>query len=622
MGDCHCSNIAIMQLFHELKQQFPALPDHVVSQCIAQNSHDKDVCAASLRETQKLTRPFFGSFPPNTTTSPIVGISSNPIDLNSSKVQQRPVSLDVSPLSASLPPQQCQTYFHKRRFLPPLPPLISSLDTSPSTSSGIRVQAPSSAPPISHFTRDFFPNTPSSRGVSISSPITPEKRTCNDVKNNINVLTPTSGFKLNVNVACSPATDNRDFVQTENPFKHTSINSDKFLGSNNINESSYVPIDLHTRSYTSVSLTLRPPSSEPQPPIDIRSKGSSLTYSTSSSDPRGFQSRLQISIGPTSENLGSVSAARIRPSTMSHSKQPNNVTSMGSIPHNNLQRSSGLSNFSAGLQHESTIMNPSQHSSSAATKIIPTQSDCSSNDQNFPITPSIAQPKFSLSLNTSINKEPPISSPSKQPVIDVNLLTLNNVPKHQKQLVTEQYIRKEKLAKELKIEKGKLAAMKKELETLSKPRDPLVSLQELGKRLRSEIYQLRLECNLLADEVDQRSDPTVPFGETNEEFYQGIYTGQVLNLPAFTTSSTLPPPLPSVPPALEPDRNDNHYVDNDNNKDGPSWICEMCTFDNHPLMDTCEQCDMPRFPSLEAQGETRDIHIRVTHHHNFSPRIN
>lgn len=36
MGECHCSNITIMQLFHELKQQFPALPDHVVSQCIAQ----------------------------------------------------------------------------------------------------------------------------------------------------------------------------------------------------------------------------------------------------------------------------------------------------------------------------------------------------------------------------------------------------------------------------------------------------------------------------------------------------------------------------------------------------------------------------------------------------------
>lgn len=58
-----------------------------------------------------------------------------------------------------------------------------------------------------------------------------------------------------------------------------------------------------TRSFTSVSLTLRPPSSDPQPPIEIRSQGSSLTYSTSSSDPRGFQSSVQIS----------VAAARIRP---------------------------------------------------------------------------------------------------------------------------------------------------------------------------------------------------------------------------------------------------------------------------------------------------------------------
>lgn len=63
------------------------------------------------------------------------------------------------------------------------------------------------------------------------------------------------------------------------------------------------------RSYTSVNLTLRPPSSEPQPPIDIRSAGSSLTYSTCSYDPRqGFQSQLQICIGPG--GVGSISALR------------------------------------------------------------------------------------------------------------------------------------------------------------------------------------------------------------------------------------------------------------------------------------------------------------------------
>ncbi|VVC88595.1 unnamed protein product [Leptidea sinapis] len=25
-----------------------------------------------------------------------------------------------------------------------------------------------------------------------------------------------------------------------------------------------------------------------------------------------------------------------------------------------------------------------------------------------------------------------------------------------------------------------------------------------------------------------------------------------------------------------------------------SWQCHMCTFRNHPLLDKCEECDMPR----------------------------
>ncbi|KYN33492.1 hypothetical protein ALC56_12204 [Trachymyrmex septentrionalis] len=53
MGECHCSNITIMQLFHELKQQFPALPDHVVSQCIAQVHR----WPLSVRSVALLNRP-------------------------------------------------------------------------------------------------------------------------------------------------------------------------------------------------------------------------------------------------------------------------------------------------------------------------------------------------------------------------------------------------------------------------------------------------------------------------------------------------------------------------------------------------------------------------------------
>lgn len=66
------------------------------------------------------------------------------------------------------------------------------------------------------------------------------------------------------------------------------------------------------RPFTSVNLTLRPPSSDPQPPIDISSGGGGLTYSSCSYDPKqGYQSKLQISIGP--RGSGTVSAARTRP---------------------------------------------------------------------------------------------------------------------------------------------------------------------------------------------------------------------------------------------------------------------------------------------------------------------
>ena len=47
---------------------------------------------------------------------------------------------------------------------------------------------------------------------------------------------------------------------------------------------------------------------------------------------------------------------------------------------------------------------------------------------------------------------------------------------HQKKLVAEQLARKERLAKELRAEKGRLEAMKKEVQALTRP-DPLISPQ-------------------------------------------------------------------------------------------------------------------------------------------------
>lgn len=45
-------------------------------------------------------------------------------------------------------------------------------------------------------------------------------------------------------------------------------------------------------------------------------------------------------------------------------------------------------------------------------------------------------------------------------------------------------------------------------------------------------------------------------------------------------------------------RNDNVVGRNNINErlqqeGGHPWTCNMCTFQNHPLLNKCEQCDMP-----------------------------
>ncbi|XP_053974943.1 TGF-beta-activated kinase 1 and MAP3K7-binding protein 3 isoform X3 [Hylaeus volcanicus] len=595
MGECHCSNIAIMQLFHELKQQFPALPDHVVSQCIAQNSHDRETCARSLRATQE-SRPSPGAFPPAALCGVLQQQQQQPSPQQHPQQQhpqQQRTSLATQQrcCAMSLAQRTTATSSNTRAHRP------ASLDIgttrrcplSCTRANTISASSPIAANPATPFSapaacpnRSFFDDCTG-----------PADANCTNHIQNAGKEPP--GFELNVNVACSPA-GNRDFrtVPTIGGVCKRSeliIDPRSHYAEPVVNVENTGPQIDHTRSYTSVSLTLRPPSSEPQPPIDIRSQGSSLTYSSSSLDPRGFQSRLQISIGAGA--VGSVAAARIRP-PMGSSRPNSLIPPVQTGP----QRPPGLpAGPPSQLPRPTTTMSaPTTPSVPSTTNIVPTNS--------LPTTPS-----------GPTTTSPPSSPVGEriQPNSDQNRSPLNQVAEHQRKLVAEQLARKERLARELRAEKGRLEAMKKELQSLTRPYDSMPP-QELKLKLRSEIYQLQLECDRLADEVDQWSDPRVPLGETNEEFYQDIYTGQPLPP---VPGSFNPPPLPSQPPAWRSELTGNN-VDRDE-RDGPSWVCRMCTFGNHPLMNKCEQCDMPRLLDHGNTGETQDIHIRVTHHHNFSP---
>ncbi|XP_047355317.1 TGF-beta-activated kinase 1 and MAP3K7-binding protein 3 isoform X1 [Vespa velutina] len=589
MGECHCSNIAIMQLFHELKQQFPALPDYVVSQCIAQNSHDKEICARSLRATQE-SRPTPGAFP---LPPPAAAVAAQHHHQSHQQQQQQHYQQQQQQQ------QRCCAMNHQslQRITSngngSRPPRPASLDigvarrypigcsrtaASPSVTTNEPL-APSSAPAACK-ARGFFDDVPSA----------------NTNGNNCSSSNVAPGFELNVNVACSPA-GNRDFRTV--PTIGTCKRSDLVVEPRPHYAEPQLAVGKnagqfdHARSYTSVSLTLRPPSSEPQAPIDIRSQGSSLTYSTSSLDPRGFQSRLQISIGPGS--VGSVAAARIRPPM--GPARPNSLLPPAQI---SPQRPPGLP---AGPP--SQLPRPTTTMSAPTTPSVPTITNIISSN-SLPATPS--EP-------TAIS--PPSSPVKEKPLIgqDQNRSPLNQVAEHQRKLVAEQLARKERLAKELRAEKGRLEAMKKELQSLARPPDSSISPQELKKKLRSEIYQLQIECDRLADEVDQWSDPRVPLGETNEEFYQGIYTGQ----PFLPSSHLAPPPLPSQPPVWQPSTGNADVNDREEDRDGPSWVCRMCTFDNHPLMNKCEQCDMPR---LLDHGNAGRIHGLPLEQVNMSNSFN
>lgn len=344
----------------------------------------------------------------------------------------------------------------------------------------------------------------------------------------VNVVTYSSerhpeNYEVNVNYSTSPNTRVRSALQLS-PVPH-------FLSN---------PPPQQSRSYTSVNLTLRPPSSEPQPPIDIRSAGSSLTYSTCSYDPRqGFQSQLQIRIGPG--GMGSVSAVR------THVPPP---------PH--------IYHLPLPLRHHHQLKEEEEEAE-----------------------------------RTELEASQP----------------------HTQVLLRQQLERKNKLQRELCKEKENLRAMQQEVQEMKKDLEqrqrrkqilslPMVStVMQKVQELRAEILRLQEECKKMTQEVDHNLDARVPLGETNEEFYKNIYTGQ--------RGFILPPS--SQPPSQRPDPGPGpgRGVQSGEPSEGPHWTCSQCTFRNHPLLDKCETCEMPRI--MLAGGEMQDIHIHVTHH-NFPAR--
>ncbi|XP_059607977.1 uncharacterized protein LOC132255829 [Phlebotomus argentipes] len=158
---------------------------------------------------------------------------------------------------------------------------------------------------------------------------------------------------------------------------------------------------------------------------------------------------------------------------------------------------------------------------------------------------------------------------------------------------------KNSLQNEFVNDQKRLSSMQRSLETL---REPFSA--ENSQRVLHEITQLRTDCERMARAVE-KFGPYV-LGETNEAFYDNIYTGQ--KLPAQVRRSRSTRISQSTSQAVI-----NHHIQvlsgRANGVGAEPWTCCMCTFANHPLLDNCEQCDMPRFASPPPTSATHVFHM-------------
>jgi len=160
-----------------------------------------------------------------------------------------------------------------------------------------------------------------------------------------------------------------------------------------------------------------------------------------------------------------------------------------------------------------------------------------------------------------------------------------------KALLSHQMDQLLKLHKELAEGKKEVDGMKSDIKVLEqelKAQDLMLQGQAPKivvevKQLETDIDNLRGACNQMSEKVTHLTAGKVPLGETSINF-ENYLTAAQTSVPESSTSGVPGAPLSSNPllprPALS--------------QEMARWSCSECTFQNHPSLEACEICEMPR----------------------------
>lgn len=162
-------------------------------------------------------------------------------------------------------------------------------------------------------------------------------------------------------------------------------------------------------------------------------------------------------------------------------------------------------------------------------------------------------------------------------------------------LLIHQKARMERLHRELEVQKKKLDKLKTEVNEMennltqrrlnrSNSVSQIPSLEEM-QQLRSCNRQLQIDIDCLTKEIDLFQARGPHFDPSAiHNFYDNIgFLGPVPPKPK-GTQSVDPRSTAKTPTKVTETEED----------EGAQWNCTACTFLNHPALNRCEQCDMPR----------------------------
>ncbi|XP_050677178.1 uncharacterized protein LOC126973866 isoform X2 [Leptidea sinapis] len=529
-SQCACTNISLMQLFHELKQKFPGVPDHVVSNTIELYCHDKKACENHLLREVKtsLTHAYHGS-------SLAAARQLNNLKIN--------------------PPPKCRNQ-----------PIVRHDIIRPTNVTSVTCQAPQTALISTSILDDLELSTDNNQNIV-------EKKPVEAVNSPVAIVNLDNCFvKYNADSPSDLELTNEkqgNITKEANP-EHVTEAQQSEITNYRILKSNKIKSNLHERlDCVKEKKTIKKDKEEPKKEVKEESLVESkeepkLEQQTKPQRPNtlnfikpnpdiAFNEGLKPQ--PEAETFHTVSSA---PKTESKDNKNSAQRQDRGYPLNlsvNVNCHMDLSRTYSDLWLDD-YESPRAITSVNLTVCTPTSNmaspvrDNHDDDNGF-------EGHVTVTVSPSTARPPRRRAPPPPPTSRIDsprpARAAPDPPSREQSLIERQKERLARLASALAQEKGRLAQLSKETQILAAPPPTPMATQ----RLKDYVERLRDECDMLAKTLEMGTTARVlPVPETADgNFYSNIYTGQ-------------------RPPS--------------------SWQCHMCTFRNHPLLDKCEECDMPR----------------------------